>query len=342
MIRPVDFYIKELLFDYDCVTVAGLGGFIAQSRPARLYRERRRIYPPSRVVTFNAMLLHDDGLLASFIAREEEIDYRSALKMIADFVGTARQNLETGKTINFEDIGSLGLNAEGGIVFQPLQDHNLSPATFGLDSFYVHPATIETVPSAAAPAAKIDRKPRPSREKTPASVRWTVALALPVIVFLLYGIIFPASYQEAYTGYSDMISGFFHKSPAHPAAIKAEIIEPEVKAVEYIQPEQIPVPQETINPEPVQVATVKTPVPEAAKTLSPKYYIIGGCFVDPENARKFKEQLKSKGFEAEEAGTNKKGQLRISYKSFQDRQEATSFLEQIKATENPTAWLLKY
>jgi hypothetical protein len=94
------------------------------------------------------------------------------------------------------------------------------------------------------------------------------------------------------------------------------------------------------------VPAVEIPAAEKASgTLQepgPRFYIIGGCFENPENARKFTEELAARGFEPEEAGTNKRGQLRIGYKSFGIRQEALEYLEQIKASENPSAWLLKY
>jgi cell division septation protein DedD len=81
---------------------------------------------------------------------------------------------------------------------------------------------------------------------------------------------------------------------------------------------------------------------QASPVSSKKFYIIGGCFESHENAYKFLSELKNRGFEAEEAGTNQRGHLRISYKSFPGRQEALIYLDEIKARENPAAWLLKY
>lgn len=340
--RPIEYYLRELLFEYDCVTVAGLGGFLVQARTSQLLRDRRKIYPPARVVTFNSLLRHDDGLLSSCISRAESIDYRSASRKIEEFVSLTLQKVQSGKEAALEGIGMLLLNEDGNLVFQPLPDHNFADDTYGMESIYVHPA--EANESRENPPSRHqDRKPRPAREKTPAPVRWTVTLSLPVIVFLLYGILFPKSYQDFYTSYSSIISDFLHKKTenrvATPAPVKAETI----IINETILVEEQPVLEISESTEAPRI--VAPALETASGTLQesgPRFYIIGGCFENPDNARKFTEELLARGFKPERAGTNKRGQLRIGYKSFGIRQEALEYLEQIKASENPAAWLLKY
>jgi hypothetical protein len=85
------------------------------------------------------------------------------------------------------------------------------------------------------------------------------------------------------------------------------------------------------------VITAASPV-----QTSQKYYIIGGCFISEENAVKFLQELIGRGFEAEKAGSNNRGQIRISYKSFPDKTAALSYLQVIRNGENPSAWILKY
>jgi nucleoid DNA-binding protein len=340
--RPVDQYLKELLFEYDCVTVAGLGGFLVQARPAQLFRDRRKIYPPSRIVTFNALLVHDDGLLASAISRAESMDYRSAIRKIEEFVSVTLQKVQSGKEATLEGIGLLQLNGDGNIVFQPLYDHNFADHTYGMESIFVHPAE-RTEPRKNPASVHHVRKPRPDREKTPASVRWTVMLSLPVIVFLLYGILFPKSYQDLYTSYSGIISDFFHhrteSQEIKPDPVKTETII--INETVQVEEEPVVLPSEPlITPAPEAAAPERVPV--TIQDIGPRFYIIGGCFENPENARKFMEELVTRGYQPVEAGTNKRGQLRIGYKSFGIRQEALEYLQQIKASENPAAWLLKY
>jgi hypothetical protein len=83
--------------------------------------------------------------------------------------------------------------------------------------------------------------------------------------------------------------------------------------------------------------TIMAPVKQG-----PRFYIIGGCFEHAENAANFKELLTRRGFVAEEAGTNRLGHIRISYRSFDDRAAALDYLQKIRDTENPSAWLLRF
>jgi cell division septation protein DedD len=189
-------------------------------------------------------------------------------------------------------------------------------------------------------ARPIDRTDRQKHRKQPASVRWTLAVALPVILFLLYGIIFPSSVQKMATNYTGVALDFLRREAASPVAkqpaMTSEIIETKV-------PADMPV----IISQPV---TEDIPVPVPAETTSTtsadqspvKYYIIGGCFGNKENADKFLSELIVRGYQAEQAGVTKKGHVRISYSSFSEREPALLYLQRIKEEENPAAWLLKY
>jgi hypothetical protein len=342
--QPVEFYIRELLYEYDCVIVPQLGGFLTQSRPARLFRDKRRIYPPSRSVTFNALLVHEDGLLASRISRMENISYRDAVVKVRDFAEHLRNILSSGQSVYLESIGTLSQAPEGNTIFLPVMDANFEASTYGMDSIYLHPITAE-VPVQKQLKKPVDRKPvmernrHTVRKKSPASVKWTLALSLPVILFLLYGIIFPVSFQDLYTSYSGILTDSFRiKTEApqhHTGAAQPEPVQ-ETVAI----PSELPAPApktETVTPE------AKPVLKEEAKSVhSIRFYIIGGCFENEDNAQKFLADLISRGYEAEEAGTNLHGHLRISYKSFPVRQDALLYLDEIKAKENPAAWLLKY
>jgi cell division septation protein DedD len=366
--HPVDHYLKELLFEHDCVTVPGLGGFIAQSRPSRLLRDRRRIYPPSRIVGFNAMLLHDDGNLASCVAREEQVSYREAVARVEEFTNLCKKSLRDRGNMTFEGIGSISMGPEGNLVFQPLPDMNFSASSYGLESIFVHPAHAER-PKERLAEKHTDRTQAHRSRTTPNSVRWTLGVTIPVILFLLYGIIFPTSIQRLYTNYSGIFTGIDINSPGQeltPGNISKPLPGSEQPVVLPVDPAHAPETdlaagpapiEETAPPEPLPLNVKPDPTPKAEpepiqhyspiiidKSLAQgqKYFIIGGCFEAPENARKFLNELRQRGFEAEEAGVNRNGFFRISYKSFLNRQEAVAYLNAIKGRENPSAWLLKY
>jgi hypothetical protein len=56
-------HIEYLVSRHDCVVVPGWGAFIAQYEPARIDAESGLIVPPSRAISFNQSVMHNDGLL---------------------------------------------------------------------------------------------------------------------------------------------------------------------------------------------------------------------------------------------------------------------------------------
>ena len=68
-------YISKLLYQYDCVIVPGLGGFVANYKSATIQPVQNTFSPPSKGISFNKNLNNNDGLLANFIAQEETVSF---------------------------------------------------------------------------------------------------------------------------------------------------------------------------------------------------------------------------------------------------------------------------
>lgn len=84
--------------------------------------------------------------------------------------------------------------------------------------------------------------------------------------------------------------------------------------------------------EPESTAVV-TPAP------APRFHIIGGCFLEKENADRLISELQAKGFAA--ALIDRKGGLyRVAYGSYPLRSTAQEALDAVRKEEAPEAWLL--
>ena len=100
-----------------------------------------------------------------------------------------------------------------------------------------------------------------------------------------------------------------------------------------------------VNTNVVAVAeTTKTNAVEKIKKIEKnkkggRFHIIGGCFQFPEYAEKFISELKAKGFNASVVDESN-GLSRVSYDSFETREEAVDALASIKSNHNSKAWLL--
>ena len=139
-------YIGDLLYDYECVVIPGLGGFIINDKPAKVNYSTHYLTPPFREVMFNPYLRSNDGLLLNYIAKEEEITYHDAKRKVDTFAMVCHRALDSGKQIRFEKIGTIRKNDNGKIIFKQDTSINYNPNSFGLTSFIspaVHQSTEE-------------------------------------------------------------------------------------------------------------------------------------------------------------------------------------------------------
>jgi cell division protein FtsN len=87
-------------------------------------------------------------------------------------------------------------------------------------------------------------------------------------------------------------------------------------------------------------ANSETVVEEVGNTTATgRFQIIAGCFLSEENAHRFAEGLKGKGFDANVTGKTKTGLFKVSYNTFHTRNEAVNFLTNLQKSD-PQAWLL--
>lgn len=124
-------HIEFLVRNHDCVIVPGWGAFIANFQPAH-FDKFNRLMPPSRTLSFNSSLVHDDGLLASSIVRREKISYDKALNIIAEEVNALRHQLTAQREVVLGHLGIFTYNAEGSMLFEPYEKSSAVSSLYGL------------------------------------------------------------------------------------------------------------------------------------------------------------------------------------------------------------------
>jgi cell division protein FtsN len=70
-----------------------------------------------------------------------------------------------------------------------------------------------------------------------------------------------------------------------------------------------------------------------------RFFVIGGCFADYDNADRLIRRLKRKGFDAQLVGKNKRNLHRVAYSGYSTRREAKRALLKIKKEQMSSAWL---
>lgn len=129
-------HIEYLLDKHECVIIPGFGAFINRYQPAVIDVINHTIKAPCRVLSFNAELTHDDGLLASSYARALSIPYTTATSLISNDVELIKSNIGNAGEVQFGSIGRITVGADSRLIFS----QELSTfATTGLSNIQLEP-----------------------------------------------------------------------------------------------------------------------------------------------------------------------------------------------------------
>lgn len=129
---PIPSYLKKLLYQYDCVVVPELGGFLTHYLPASFSETTGQYLPPRRKLAFNEALRLDDGIVVNYLMLHEAINRDEAQRHVASFVAELRQTVKQAGCFAVDGIGLFSPNEEGKLQFDPELRHNFHGEAYGL------------------------------------------------------------------------------------------------------------------------------------------------------------------------------------------------------------------
>lgn len=145
MATSVASYVRELLYEQDCVVIPDFGGFIAHFLSAGFQTTNGGFQPPKKRIAFNEVLKFDDGLLSNYIAYRQQLTRSQSLELIALFVREIKDTLATKNNYYFEHVGIFTLNKEGKLLFEPSDNTNFFAEGYGLATLFLHPSEVQQV-----------------------------------------------------------------------------------------------------------------------------------------------------------------------------------------------------
>lgn len=304
----LDQYISDLLYRYECVILPGFGAFLTQIQSAQIHSTTHAFYPPKKKLSFNAQLTDSDGLLANYISKTEMIPHEEASTRIKTYVRFIFDSLHKGEAQTLSNIGTLSLDTESRLQFEPSYHLNYLTDSFGLSSF-TSPEILREVYKEEV-AALESTTPIAFTPERKATSSWMKYAAAAVIAFGIMGA----------AGFNYVKDVEEHNYVSHQEA--KEQLEDKIQEATF----EIP------NPLPAIKLSLTKPVGS--------YHVVAGAFRMEENAQTRVDQLTDQGFKARKIGTNKYGLHQVVYGSYTDSQEALAALKSIRNTDNKEAWLL--
>lgn len=180
-------HIATLLRRHDCVIVPGLGAFVAANEASQFSGDI--LTAPRRVVSFNAAMVHDDGLLADSYARRMKISFEQARERVAAESALIQRRLKAEGAMEIPHVGTLSRHSGNRLEFMPAGAWTLSlpalRATAPIRTFEVVRASSESEKAVAV-------------VKVPLRMHWLRAAAAAVVLCLLgFALSTPIDLQDA-------------------------------------------------------------------------------------------------------------------------------------------------
>ncbi len=306
-------YIAQLLYRYQCVTVPGFGAFLTEIQSAQLIESSNSFFPPKKMISFNANLKNNDGLLANHIAQAEKTSYEYAISAIQYEVFNWKKALQENGLFSIKNVGNFSLNADKNLIFTPNDQTNYLTNSFGLSAF-VSPLVKRELFEQKIETLEENIEEKEVIEFIPQRRRTSAYLKYAAIFVLGLGITGAVGY------------------PVYQDHIAQETIIVEKSVQKQVQNK-------------IQEATffIETPIPAVTLTVKEEkmsYHIMAGAFREERNAEKIFQQLSIQGFKARRIPQNKYGLFPVLYGSYATFAEAERAKQEIRNTINPDAWVL--
>lgn len=302
-------YIEFLLTTHNCLVIPGLGGFIVSGKSDLIHSELKLL--PQFTVAFNQDLNHNDGILYASLQKYEGMSYDKACQKVQKEVAAIKAELRSFSSYSIGRIGSLKLNSENNIEFEPNKDY-IHPTIFGLQPVRLQKLELEE--TNVIPLI-VERKIN--------KLSYAVCAAIALILFFVAPVM--NNQDKHYVQQAGMVNVNSNTSSEIVELVNDAVTSEDVS-------EEIMVDTD---------AEAKDILPQVQVVNAPlrTYYIIIGSETSPQRRdllmTKFGKDFEQLSF------VETDGRYRIYAASFDDKTEAESFLINFRA-ENPkyeTAWL---
>ena len=310
MKQTIERYISNLLYLHDCVIIPGFGGFVGNKKSAFIHPVSGIIYPPSKELLFNKNLTQNDGLLATHIAKQENIDLSETSSLIEDFVQSIQTELNSRSAFKLQKVGTFTKGKEENISFLQDKNQNYNLASFGMQANHKSKKVKRTISDEKEVIVKTIKQ-----KDFGETLKRAAAVLVPLIGLSLIGITQEENINDIYSQMANLNPFTNSKTEIVKEAPTKKI---EMPIVEIIETEKV---------------EIVIPIITEQHT----YYIIAGAFAEQKNANKMLRKLKRWNYDA--SIVEGENLMRVSYNSFSKKEEAIMALAEIRK-DNKSAWLL--
>ena len=349
-------HIETLLLENDCVIVPGFGGFVAHYSPATRIKEENIFLPPTRTIGFNPQLKLNDGVLVQSYMSAYDTSFADASRIVEkevnEFIGLLH---EEGKA-HLDNIGEIHYNVYGNYEFIPYDSKITTPSLYGLDFFEMQELSVlQQKEKVWVPTHQEKEKKTFEISINRAYLRNAAAMIAAIVLFFAFST--PVENTDVQKNNYELFEQIEKQSVAvTPVYVKSEAMQQAKKlsasstkasstkkhtADKVKTSKPIAVKEVKVTKQGTSATTAATaPAVKSQKSVNHPFHIIVAGGISLKDAEAIATQLKSKGF-ANAKALNMDGKVRVSISSFDNRNEATKQLLELRKNETyKKAWLL--
>jgi cell division septation protein DedD len=353
------------LFQYDCIVVPELGGFILHYIPATFVEESSTYMPPRKKIAFNEALKLDDGLLINYMMLHEGLTRDEVFQVIRQFVDELKQEVRQQRMFTIEGLGLFSENEEGKLQFDPEIRHNFQGESYGFQpvSAQLVNAVVEEEKSVAVIKLPKESPIAVEAEEVPDNVvempvvhsrRQYLAWAAAVLLIFSLGIVSvrksPSQVLSSLNPFELFVSDKEEPVAVQPvaesvvASVETKKAEPVAESV--VLPVRTPVETPIVEPEPIKAKVIADPIAPVvldSKKTEIYYLAIAGSFASELNARRLMRHLRREGFKTAYMlpHSTKKELIKVAAIGSTDRSEVVASLEKVSQLSGANAWVCK-
>lgn len=359
----VETVIRKLVSDYEFVIIPGFGALLSHQAQAFYNAETGVFSPPNKRLAFNEFLKLDDGLLANFISRHEQITHAEAVAYVRNYTDRLRASLQATEHAIIEGIGEFSMNIEGKLVFEPNTEKYFKDEWYGFRSTTAKLAEKKASVIAMPVVDVHDDHVEVLEEEEVKMFRtnwigWASA-AMIAGIMCYFSLFFVSSNGENKSTLNPFTSLFEKMSyasaektvkKAAPVAARKVVYVVKKAPVPPVVVEETPVVKESAAVEktasPVEVKKeAVTPIAAAAPVVSAskQYFLIAGTFKGSKQANVLLEDLKKKGFtEAVVIDADKySNKYKVAVESFELEGDAYRASSKLKKVIGEAGWVFR-
>lgn len=355
-------HIETLLLENDCVIVPGFGGFVAHYSPATRIKEENIFLPPTRTIGFNPQLKLNDGVLVQSYMSAYDTSFADASRIVEkevnEFIGLLH---EEGKA-HLDNIGEIHYNVYGNYEFIPYDSKITTPSLYGLDFFEMQELSVLQQKEKVWVPTHLEKEKKTFEISiNRAYLRNAAAMIAAIVLFFAfstpventdvqknnYAQLLPSELFEQIEKQSVAVTPVYVKSEAMQQAKKLSASSTKASSTKKHTADKvktskpIAVKEVKVTKQGTSATTAATaPAVKSQKSVNHPFHIIVAGGINLKDAEAIATQLKSKGF-ANAKALNIDGKVRVSISSFDNRNEATKQLLELRKNETyKNAWLL--